>query len=146
MKWPILTVASLVLQAISTFLYTLSAYFFAKWITDRASEELFKTLGEAEVERPIQESLEREYKRQGYLNDAEDDIDYSRIMPEEHEEPDRMAELARDLAPSYADWKMRDMFLGISKKRNAEGRRSKWFGIGVVIMATLLLALSLALT
>ncbi len=141
-----MTIASSALQAVSTFLYTLSAYFFAKWITDRASEELFNTLGEAEVERPIQESLKKEFKRRGYLNDAGDDIDYSRIFPDEHEEPGQLEELARDLVPTYADWKMRGMYLNVSTKRKVEGHRSKWFGIGVLILATLLLVLSLALS
>ncbi len=94
----------------------------------------------------MQESLEKEYRRSGYLDELTGELDYSRIHPDEHDEPDRMAELARDFAPSYADWRMRDMYLKVSSKRKKEGTRSKWVGAAVFSVATLLLILSLSLS
>ena len=40
------------LQGVYTFLFAFSAYFLAKWISDRASFDLFEALGKRELERP----------------------------------------------------------------------------------------------
>ncbi len=132
-------------RGVYTFLFAFSAYFLAKWISDRASFDLFEALGDRELERPHAEAVEAELKAKGFL-DQFGELHEEALSPQEEKEVELIEESVGYFnPPSYSDNRVANIFKKISERKKEEGGRSRNLGIALFVAAAAFLAVSLFL-